>query len=56
MQIHGSQNMTFDIGKLNATIDGSSATLNEKAEAKSLLERLSKNKLLTNLLELRWRQ
>ena len=49
--IHGVQHMTLDIDRLNAAIDGSSAAMDEKAEAKSLLQRLNENKLLTNLLQ-----
>jgi hypothetical protein len=48
---HGSQNVMLDIGKLNVAIDNSAATLDEKTEAKSLLQRLNGNKLLTNLLQ-----
>ena len=48
---HGPQNVTLDIGKLNVAIDNSIATLDEKTEAKSLLQRLNGNKLLTNLLQ-----
>ena len=54
IHIHGSQNVTFDIDKLNAAIDGSTATLDEKAEARSLLKRLSENKLLISLLQKRF--
>jgi hypothetical protein len=49
--IHGSQNVMFGIGKLNAAIDSSTASLDEKTEAKSLLNRLYENKLLTDLLQ-----
>ena len=49
--IYGAPHMTLDVGKLNAAIDGSAATLDEKAEAKSLLKRLSENNLLTSLLQ-----
>ena len=35
--IHPSQNVTFDIDRLNAAIDGSAVTSDQKAEAKSLL-------------------
>jgi hypothetical protein len=48
---HDPQNVTFDIGKLNAAIDGTPATLDEKTEAKSLLLRLNENKLLAGLLQ-----
>src|SRR4051794_20514542 len=48
---HGPQHVTLDIGKLNAAIDDAAATLDEKAEAKSLLQRLNQNKLLTSLLQ-----
>ena len=48
---HGTQNVTLDIGKLNVAIDNSVVTLDEKTEAKSLLQRLNGNKLLTNLLQ-----
>jgi len=50
--VNGVPHMTLDVGKLNAAIDNSAATLAEKAEAKSLLERLSENKLLTSLLQM----
>jgi hypothetical protein len=43
--------MTLDIDRLNAAIDSSSAAMSEKVEAKSLLQRLNENKLLTNLLQ-----
>jgi hypothetical protein len=43
---HGSQDVTLDIGKLTVAIDNSAATLEEKTEAKSLLQRLNRNKLL----------
>jgi hypothetical protein len=49
--IHGMQHMTLDIDKLNAAINGSAAAMDEKAEAKSLLQRLNENKLLANLLQ-----
>jgi hypothetical protein len=49
--IYGVQHMTLDINRLNAVIDGASAAMDEKAEAKSLLQRLNENKLLTNLLQ-----
>jgi hypothetical protein len=48
---HGSQNVTLDIGKLNVAIDNSAATSEEKTEAKSLLQRLNDNTLLTSLLQ-----
>jgi hypothetical protein len=48
---HSPQNMMLDIGKLNAAIDGSAATLDEKTKAKALLQHLNENKLLTNLLQ-----
>jgi hypothetical protein len=51
IHIHDPQNVTFDIGKMNAVIDGFPATLGEKTEAKSLLLRLNENKLLTGLLQ-----
>jgi hypothetical protein len=51
IHIHDQQNVTFDIGKLNAAIDGSPATLDEKTEAKSLLRSLNGNKLLAGVLQ-----
>ena len=48
---HGLQHMVLDIEKLNAAIDDSSAIIDEKAEAKSLLQGLNQNKLLTELLQ-----
>src|SRR5580700_8553218 len=48
---HAVQHMTLDIDKLNAAIDGSSAAMEEKSEAKSLLQRLNENKLLTPILQ-----
>ena len=48
---HGPQNVKLDIGKLNVAIDNSTATLEEKIEAKSLLRQLKGNTLLTNLLQ-----
>jgi hypothetical protein len=60
INVHGSQNIqvgnynqqtvNLDIGKLNAAIDHSAATMEEKGEAKSLLKRLSENKLLISVL------
>src|SRR5689334_16606867 len=38
---HGSQNITLDIDKLTVLIDNSAATLEEKREAKSLLQQLN---------------
>jgi hypothetical protein len=49
--IYGTPHTTLNIGKLNAAIDSSDATEDEKAEAKSLLQRLNGNRLLTNLLQ-----
>jgi hypothetical protein len=49
--IQSVQHITLDIDRLNAAIDGSVAAADEKAEAKSLLQRLNENKLLTNLLQ-----
>ena len=49
--VHGVQHTTLDIDRLFAAIDGSSAAMDEKADAKSLLQRLNENKLLTNLLQ-----
>ena len=49
--IHPSQNVTFDIDRLNAVIDGSAVTSDQKAEAKSLLRRLHENQLLISLLQ-----
>jgi hypothetical protein len=49
--IYGVQHMTLDIDRLNAAIDSSSAAMSEKVEAKSLLQSLNENKLLTNLLQ-----
>ena len=48
---HGSQHVPLDIGKLNIAIDNSTATLQEKREAKLLLQRLNGNQLLTSLLQ-----
>lgn len=60
ISIHGSQNVqvgnynhqtiTLDIDKLNAAIDQSTATMEERGEAKGLLKRLSENKLLISVL------
>lgn len=60
INVHGSQNVqvgnsnqqtiSIDIGKLNAAIDGSTATLEEKADAKGLLKSVSENKLLLSIL------
>jgi hypothetical protein len=47
---HNQQTVKLDIGKLNAAIDHSTATMEEKGEAKSLLKRLSENKLLMSVL------
>jgi hypothetical protein len=41
---------SFEIGKIIAAIDHSSATENEKAAAKSLLQKLSENPLLNSIL------
>ena len=48
---HDLQNMMLDIDKLNAAIDSSAATLDKKTEAKSLLQHLKENDLLTTLLQ-----
>jgi hypothetical protein len=48
---HGPQNVTLDIGRLNVAIDSSASTLEEKTEAKSLLQRLNGSPLLTSLLQ-----
>ena len=60
INVHGSQNVqvgnynqqtvTIDVNKFNAAIEASNASIEEKAEAKSLLSRLSSNKLLLGLL------
>jgi len=42
---------SIDVGKLNAAIDGATATMEEKAEAKSLLAKLVSNPLLKGLWE-----
>jgi hypothetical protein len=66
--VHGSSNVQIgnsntqgvhiEIGKLVAAIDHSSASDNEKAEAKSLLKKLSENKLVqtafTTILGVAW--
>ncbi|MEW6438803.1 MAG: hypothetical protein AB1508_16720 [Pseudomonadota bacterium] len=44
------QNVNFDIGKLVAAIDHSQAGEREKAEAKSLLQKFTENKLVMSLL------
>jgi hypothetical protein len=49
--IQGTNNVTLNIDKLNAAIDNSAVTLDEKTEAKSLLQSLYENKLLTSLLQ-----
>ncbi|MBV9829881.1 MAG: hypothetical protein JO001_30045 [Alphaproteobacteria bacterium] len=49
--VHGVQRMTLNIDKISEAIDASSAGVDEKADAKSLLQRLSENKLLTNLIQ-----
>ena len=48
---HNIQGVTIDIEKLNAAIDGSTITIEEKVATKSLLKRLSENKLLLSLLK-----
>jgi hypothetical protein len=45
------QYRTLNIDIINTAIDSSSAAMVEKAEAKSLLQRLDQNKLLINLLQ-----
>jgi DNA-binding IscR family transcriptional regulator len=61
IHVHGSTNViigpggniqtnTFEIGKVIAAIDHSSATENEKAAAKGLLQNLSENPLLNSIL------
>lgn len=45
------QGLNLDIEKLNAAIDGATATLEEKAEAKSLLRRMIESPLLRGALE-----
>jgi hypothetical protein len=43
--------VSLDIGKLVTAIDSSNASLNEKAEAKSLLKRIAENPLVKGALE-----
>lgn len=48
---HNLQGVQLDIDKLNAAIDGSAATMEEKDEAKSLFAKLASNELLMGLLK-----
>jgi hypothetical protein len=49
--VYGAPHMTLDIGKLTAAIDSCAAALDEKMEAKLILQHLSGNRLLTSLLQ-----
>ena len=60
VNVHGSQNVqigqgnvqtvTMDIGKMISAVDGSNATVTEKSEAKSLLQKIAGNKLVQEIV------
>ena len=49
------QNVTMDIEKMISMVDSANASVTEKAEAKSLLQKISESKLVQTILNGWWK-